>query len=92
MRTPVALRLPLEWEQRMKKGPGINQAKIFQQRLIEEAQGFKEAAEKLPPGTAREPLMRSVRQVETAAHIDDWLNSPGLRPPTAVKSTADRAK
>ena len=76
----------------MTKGPRINQVKTFQQRLIEEAQRFKEAAEKLPPGTARELLMRRVRQAETAAHIDGWLSSPGLRPPTAVKSTADGTK
>jgi hypothetical protein len=52
----------------------------FQERLAEEAQRFKEAADKLPQGTARD-LMRRVRQAETAAHINEWLTSPGLKPP-----------
>jgi hypothetical protein len=27
-------------------------------------------------------LIRRARQAETASHINEWLNSPGLRPPT----------
>jgi len=69
----------------MKKRPRVIHDKTFQQRLAEEALRFKEAADQLPPGTAKELLLRRVRQAETAAHIDDWLNSPGLQPPTAIK-------
>ncbi len=58
--------------------------KSFQQRLAEEALRFQEAANKLPPGTARELLLRRARQAETASHINEWLTSPGLRPPTAM--------
>ena len=63
--------------------------KSFQERLLEEAMRFKEAADKLPPGTARELLLKRVRQAETAADIDKWLSSPGLQPPTAISSLAD---
>jgi len=38
-------------------------------------------AEKLPPGTERHDLERKTRQAETGAHIDEWLDSPGLPPP-----------
>lgn len=81
-----------EWEQRMKKRPRVIHDKTFQQRLAEEAVRFREAADQLPPGTAKELLLRRVRQAETAANIDDWLNSPGLQPPTAVKELASGAK
>ncbi|MGX1007078.1 hypothetical protein AB7M69_001435 [Bradyrhizobium japonicum] len=54
----------------------------FEERLAEEARRFREAAEEQPPGsTARELLMRRARQAETAAHMNDWLSSPGLAAP-----------
>lgn len=43
-------------------------------RLRKEAQGT-------PPGIARDLLIRKARRAETAAHMQDWLKSPGLRPP-----------
>jgi hypothetical protein len=59
----------------------------FEERLAEEAIKFKEAAEKQPLGSAaREQLLRRVRQAETAAHIDEWLRSPGLLPPTSLEN------
>lgn len=54
----------------------------FEERLAEEAIRFRKAAEELPQGTARELLLRRARQAETAAHMSDWLKSPGLRSPT----------
>jgi hypothetical protein len=54
----------------------------FEDLLVEEAARFKEAAEQLPHGMARELLLRRARQAETAAHMSDWLKSPGLRAPT----------
>jgi hypothetical protein len=54
---------------------------IFEERLAEEARRFNEAAEKEPPeSTARELLLRRVRQAETASRINNWLSSPGLTP------------
>jgi hypothetical protein len=43
-------------------------------RLLAKARGAKS-------GIERERLRRRARQAETAAHIQDWLDSPGLRPP-----------
>ena len=66
----------------------------FEERLAEEAQKFKEAAEQQPPGSlARELLLRRARQAETASHIHDWLISPGLQAPKALKTlVADQKK
>jgi hypothetical protein len=47
------------------------QKATFQERLVEEAHRFKEAAEKERPGTmARELLLRRAQHAETALHID----------------------
>ena len=59
----------------------FKQTETFEQRLAQEAARFRTAAEELPPGTARELLLRRARQAETASHMSDWLRSPGLRPP-----------
>jgi hypothetical protein len=38
----------------------------------------------------REALLRKARQAETAAHIDDWLRSPGLQPPVELSRLIDK--
>jgi hypothetical protein len=63
----------------------VKHTATFEERLAEEAIKFKEAAERQPPGSmARELLLQRARQAETAAHINEWLKSPGLRPPTLL--------
>jgi hypothetical protein len=65
----------------------------FEERLAEEAIKFKEAAQKQPPGSmARELLLRRARQAETAAHINSWLRSPGLRPPETLENLVSDQK
>ena len=32
-------------------------------------------------GRERDELLKKARQADTAAHLDDWANSPGLQPP-----------
>jgi hypothetical protein len=34
----------------------------------------------MPPGPDRDELLKKLRQAETAMHLDDWANSPGLSP------------
>jgi hypothetical protein len=61
---------------------------IFPSRLADEAKRFRQQAErlrseaeKLPQGQERETLLRKARQAETAARVDEWVSSPGLRAP-----------
>jgi hypothetical protein len=54
----------------------------FQERLATFAKHAREKAEKLPPGSDREAALRKARQADTALHLNDWANSPGLQPPT----------
>jgi len=65
----------------MQQGRGFKHTTSFEERLAEEAERAKAEAEKLPPGPERDLLLKKVRQAETAAHISEWLSSPGLRPP-----------
>ena len=59
----------------------IKHAISFEERLAKEAKHLNEQAKELPPGKDRELLLRKARQANTAAHITEWLNSPGLQPP-----------
>lgn len=56
-------------------------AKSLKERLLEEAKKLEEEAKLLPHGPLREAAMKRARQAETAAHMNDWLASPGLRSP-----------
>jgi hypothetical protein len=46
------------------------------QRLQEQAKRLRKEV-----GVERDKLIRLARQAETAAHIQDWLTSPGLQAP-----------
>jgi hypothetical protein len=48
-------------------------AKSFEERLAEEAQRFRQAAQEARPGLEREPLLRRARQAETASRMNEWL-------------------
>ena len=50
-------------------------------RLSEEANRLRKQAQGTSPGIEREQLLRRARQAEIAAHISEWLSSPGLKPP-----------
>ncbi|MBI5264691.1 MAG: hypothetical protein HY852_23090 [Bradyrhizobium sp.] len=53
----------------------------FDERLQRAANEAREAAGKLPHGRERDALLKKARQSETAAHINEWLMSPGLQSP-----------
>ena len=63
------------------KRRGFKQANSFEQRLAREAERAKAKAEKLPDCVERDLLLKKARKAETAMHINEWLASPGLRPP-----------
>ena len=74
------------WAPAYAKGLGMQRRRYkntltFPDRLAKEADRFRQEAEAKPPGQERDELLRKARQAETAAHIDQWISSPGLRPP-----------
>jgi hypothetical protein len=59
----------------------FNQTQSLEARLSEEAQRLRAKAKLLPPGAARDELIRKARQAEAGSRINKWITSPGLRPP-----------
>ena len=60
----------------------LGQTIPLKDRLADWARKVRDqAAAQLPPGTERDDLLKRTRQADTAAHLEDWANSPGLQPP-----------
>jgi len=57
----------------------IREIQQMNERLIREAERARERARKLPPGPARDALLKKARQTEK---IERWLSSSELEPPT----------
>jgi hypothetical protein len=66
----------------MQKRRRFKQIISLEQRLVDEASRLREEARSLRPCAHRDSLIRKARQLDTASHMSEWLNSPGLRPPT----------
>ena len=64
----------------LQKRKRIKHTLTFEERLAQEATLMREKARRLPPGKDRDILIKRARQAEVAAHINEWLTSPGLRP------------
>jgi hypothetical protein len=62
----------------LKRRRRFKQTQSLQQRLLQEAQRRYDEAHLLPPGPVRDSLLTRARQAEAAAHMDEWLNPPGL--------------
>ena len=65
----------------MTKRHRLIQTESFRERLRAFAEQARKEAMSLPPGLEQEGLLRKARQADTAAHVDDWINSPGLQQP-----------
>jgi hypothetical protein len=50
-------------------------------RLASFAKEMREKASLLPHGREQDDMLKKASQAETASHLDDWVNSPGLRSP-----------
>lgn len=66
----------------MKKRRRFKQTTPLKERLMEFAETVRAHASRLPPGPEREDLLKRASRADIAAHIDEWINSSGLRSPT----------
>jgi len=66
----------------MMKRRRFKQSQSLKDRLASFAQDARKRADELPPGPAKDDLLRKARQADMATHLDEWVNSPGLQPPT----------
>lgn len=60
----------------------FKQVEPLSKRLTEQAKRWREEAEAASPGVERDLLLKRARQAEMASHMDEWLSSKGLQPPT----------
>jgi hypothetical protein len=70
----------------MLKRRRVKQTSSLSERLVQNVEHLEAQLATLPPGPERELLIKRIRQNETAAHIDEWLKSPGLRAPQDASS------
>lgn len=59
----------------------LNDSPTLHERLLEETNRLKTELELLGPGSVRTRLAERLRHLDLAAHVNDWLSSPGLRAP-----------
>ena len=60
----------------------FQQRSFFQNRLIGLSRKTQDQSERHPSHLEKNALLEEARHAKVAAHVDDWINSPGLRPPT----------
>jgi hypothetical protein len=60
----------------------INKSPTLYERLADERKRVETAMALLGPGLRRNRLLEKLRQLDVAAHINEWLSSSGLRAPT----------
>lgn len=65
----------------------FKQTSSLSECLMVDVEQLKKQLDTLPPGSERDLVVRRIRQNETASHIDEWLRSSGLQPPTANLGT-----
>jgi len=53
----------------------------FEDQIAAEMARLEAQVAKLPSGSQKDTLLEKMSQLETASHINEWLTSPGLRPP-----------
>lgn len=59
----------------------FKRAASLKDRLTSFAKDVREKASRMPSGPERDDMLKKASQAETAAHLNDWVNSPGLQPP-----------
>ncbi len=60
----------------------IKHTTSFRDRLAAFAKAARARASGLPSRSVRDDMLCKARRADIAAHLDGWLNSPGLQPPT----------
>ena len=63
------------------KQASLNQIYHFEQNPSAQAERLRKEARGTPPGVRRDQLLRRARQIETAFHVQERLDSPGLQSP-----------
>lgn len=54
----------------------------IEEKWKRQSEALRLKAEGLPHGKEKDALLKMARQLETASQINQWISSPGLKPPT----------
>ena len=60
----------------------LDKSPTLHDRLKAEEKRLKAELDQAEPSSVREKLLEKLRHLDAAAHINEWLSSPGLRAPT----------
>ncbi|MBT1515370.1 hypothetical protein KIP88_33280 [Bradyrhizobium sp. SRL28] len=53
----------------------------FEENIAAQKAKLEAQVAKLKPGPQMDALLKKISQLDTAAHMSEWLSSPGLQPP-----------
>jgi hypothetical protein len=56
----------------------------FEENIAAEKARLEAEVAQLKPGPRMDVLLKKIRQLETASHVNEWLTSSGLQPPTSA--------
>jgi hypothetical protein len=56
-------------------------SRIFDESIAAEKTRLEEQLANVARGPERDALLKKIRQLDTASHLNEWLTSPGLRAP-----------
>jgi hypothetical protein len=59
----------------------FKQSQSLKDRLASFAAEVRKKASLMPRSSQKDDLLRKAGQADTAFHLNEWLNSPGLQPP-----------
>jgi len=59
----------------------------FEDNIAAEKAKLEAQIKRLKNGPEREALRKKIRQLEIAAHMNEWLSSPGLQPPKPASNS-----
>jgi hypothetical protein len=54
----------------------------FEDQIAAEKARLEAQVADVPDGPIRDALLKKIRQLEIATHVNKWLSSPGLQPPS----------
>ena len=63
----------------------------FEENIAAEKAKLEAQLAQLKPGPQMDGLLKKIRQIETAMHINEWLSSPGLQPPDRQPSESGQS-
>jgi hypothetical protein len=58
----------------------------FEERIAAEKARLETQVAHLPHGPERDALQKKIRQLAIAAHMNEWMTSPGLQPPSELST------